>query len=134
MITATERRPARRTRRTRRSRAFMDRVYVLMEVDPDLAFIDAVKRAVLTAGADDERDREATRERRRIDHQIATWNASVPVGSRVMAWFSVGSPEFETRTTSPAWLAPSGAPLCEIDGKGGYHLDFLRVLPPGEPT
>jgi hypothetical protein len=122
-----------RTRRKRRSPAFMSRVYDLM--DCGFTFIEAVKHAVATSEEYAEGERLKAYEHTRRKNQLATWNATVPVGTPVMYRFSVHTEERPSRTRSAAWMPtsrgePYGSPMVLLEGvSGGYDLDFVRPLP-----
>jgi len=77
---------------------------------------------------------ERTVERVRRMNLILTWNAVVPVGSRVAYREVTYGTEIETRTRSAAWALGDGTPVVLLEGKvGGWRLSFVRALGPEAP-
>jgi hypothetical protein len=67
-------------------------------------------------------------EKMRLENQLATWNATVPPGTRVAYRTHVGAPERETKTRSAAWALGDHCTVLLEGVSGGYDLDFIRVL------
>lgn len=116
-------------KRKRRSPEFMANVRRLM--DCEYTFFHAVLTTEATQGEWEYRENEKSRETMRWENQLATWNASVPIGTPVMYRHVVGGPETASKTRSEAWALGHGQPVVKIDGEsGGWNLDFVRVVTP----
>lgn len=125
-------------KRRKRSPEFMDGVSSCREVG--MSFIEAVRHVDETADehgirryadeAPTPQQAAKAREKMRLEHQLATWNATVPPGTPVAFRHVVDGPETETRTRSEAWRLNSESNSVLLEGvSGGYCLDFVRVLP-----
>ena len=114
-------------KRGRRSPEFMRHVSNCMDVG--MSFIDAVRDVSSRADEIAQHDSANARRAMRTANQLATWNASVPIGTPVMFRRIVDGPEFPSKTRSKAWALGHGRNVVLIDGKsGGWCLDFIRVV------